>query len=448
MTITDIKKKQIWDKVLELLKPTLPEVVYNTFYAETKLKDIQNNFAIISVPTLFVKQVLTPNQANIEAKLSDVMETTLTCKILLESEIASNFEPAPFEQLKKTSSGVIPKFTFDNFVVGQCNKESHAASLACAITPGMFYNPLFIYGPSGLGKTHLLNAIGNYVLTNTPEKKVIYTSCVDFVNDFIGSIKEGKTDLFNIRYRTCDILLIDDIQFLAGKEKSHEAFFHIFNDLINNRKQIVITSDRHPEELNNLEERLVSRFASGLSVSIDTPEFETILKILEKKIEAFSFDKNFIDQEVLNYIATRNAHDIRRLEGDLNRLLFYSIDFCSSKYINMKIALEAFKGMETKIASKEDLSANQIKTVICNYYGLTKNQLVSKSRTSNIATARHIAMYMCRKHLDLPYAKIGEEFGKRDHSTVLSACDKIEKALKKDDAMKKACTQIEKILKK
>lgn len=447
MTLTDIKKKQIWEKVLSLLKPTLQEVVYNTFYADTKLKDIQNNYAIISVPTLFVKQVLTPNQANIEEKLSEVLETKLSCKLLLESEIASNFEPAPIEPLKKTSSGVIPKFTFDNFVVGNSNKESHAASLACAITPGMFYNPLFIYGSSGLGKTHLLNAIGNYVLTNTPEKKVIYTACIDFVDDFVKSIKEGKTDLFNQRYRTCDILLIDDIQFLAGKEKTHEAFFHIFNDLINNRKQIVITSDRHPEELNDLEERLVSRFASGLSVSIDTPEFETILKILEKKIEAFSFDKNFIDKEVLNYIATRNAHDIRRLEGDLNRLLFYSIDFCSSKYINMKIALEAFKGMETKLV-KDDLNANQIKNIVCNYYGLTKQQLISKSRTSNISNARHIAMYLCRKHLDMPFAKIGEEFGKRDHSTVLSACEKIEKRLKKDEALQKAFMQIEKILKK
>ncbi|MDP2815005.1 MAG: chromosomal replication initiator protein DnaA, partial [Erysipelotrichaceae bacterium] len=291
----------------------------------------------------------------------------------------------------------------------------------------------------------LLNSIGNYVKKNYPDKRVLYTSGADFVTRVVSSIKDNSIEEFKLSMQMVDVLLMDDIQFLAGKEKSHEIFFYIFNDLVNNRRQIVLTSDRHPQEIKGLEERLISRFSSGLSVGVDSPEFETSLAILKKKMEYQSVDPTFIEDDVLAYIATNFSKDVRKLEGALNRLLFYSINFSNSGRIDFKTAVSAFKG-QTAVSDKNELSANKIKRVVADYYGLTKQQLISKSRTKNIANARHIAMYLCRKHLDLPFIKIGEEFGKRDHSTVISSCDKVDKQCKNDEVFLLAIKEIERSL--
>ena len=268
---------------------------------------------------------------------------------------------------------------------------------------------------------------------------------MEFVNSYIQAIRENKIDDFNNSYRNIDILLVDDIQFLAGKEKSHEVFFHLFNDLVNNRKQVVITSDRHPDELKGLEDRLVSRFSSGLSVGIDSPEFETALAILQNKLSYMSDDNANIDEDVLSYIASRFSSDIRRLEGALNRLIFYSITFNPGDHISLDVALKAFKGMDS-LKPGEELTLEKIKNVVADYYGLTRQQIISKSRTSNIANARHIAIYLCRKHLDLPFTKIGEGFGKRDHSTIMSSYDKVSKLLQTNESYQLAIKEIEKIL--
>ena len=243
-----------------------------------------------------------------------------------------------------------------------------------------------------------------------------------------------------------DVLLIDDIQFLAGKEKSHEIFFHIFNELIYNKKQIVITSDRVPTEIKGLEDRLISRFSSGLSVGVDTPEFETALAILELKIAHKALDPTIFDLDVLSYIASNYSKDVRMLEGALNRILFFSIEFSQNERIDMSLCLKAFKGSTEKVQANE-LDTKTIKRIVADYYGLTQAQLVSKSRTKAISNARHIAIYLSRKHLDLPYNKIGEDFGKRDHSTIISACDKIEKNLKTDQLLAKAVFELESKLK-
>ena len=355
-------------------------------------------------------------------------------------------------ETKNTSSmfmkdKILPQYTFDNFVVGQSNRESHAAALACAYNPGKYYNPLFIYGNSGLGKTHLLNAIGNYLKTNSPQTKVYYTNSSDFVSSVVKSIKEGTIEQFKEEMNEVDVLLMDDIQFLAGKEKSHEIFFHIFNELVHHRKQIILTSDRQPNEIKGLEERLISRFSSGLSVGVDSPEFETALAILEKKMDDHKLEKGMLTEEVLPYIASNFATDVRSLEGALNRLLFYSINFSSGNdgIIDLNMALSAFKGSSAQ-SEKNEITPKTIKRIVSDYYGLTAKQIESKSRTKNIANARAICMYLCRKCLDLPYVKIGEEFGKRDHSTVMNACERVEKNSRTDIAYKQALGEIEKLL--
>ena len=447
----DIALNKYWEEFLNKLKivENMDVYVFDTFYAKTELVELNNQYAVVKVPTPIQKTILSKNVQRLQEILQDVLGRFVAIKFVLESELASVntatvvvpsiVEPKPV----LFNDGLRDDFTFDNFIVGACNRESHAASLATALNPGKYYNPLFIYGNSGLGKTHLLNALGNYIKSHTTDTKVKYIPCMEFVNSYIQAIRENKIDDFNEAYRNIDVLLVDDIQFLAGKEKSHEVFFHLFNDLVSNRKQVVITSDRHPEELKGLEDRLVSRFSSGLSVGIDSPEFETALAILQNKL---SYDDiSNIDEEVLSYIASRFSIDVRRLEGALNRLMFVSISFYPGQPITLDIALEAFKGMES-LKPGEELTLEKIKNVVADYYGLTRQQIISKSRTSNIANARHIAVYLCRKHLDLPFTKIGEGFGKRDHSTIMSSYEKVNKLLNTNESYKLAIKEIEKIL--
>lgn len=447
----DLAIDNYWQQVLSIYRAQeeMDDYIYNTFYAKTKLIELNDQIAIVRVEDDFQKKILTQNVKALQTILQTIIGRFVAIKFIIGNEktdkqpSASSFsnenEKAVF------NDGLRSDFTFDNFVVGPSNRESHAASLATALNPGKYYNPLFIYGNSGLGKTHLLNALGNYIKSHSPTTRVKYIPCMDFINSYIQSIRENKIDEFNETYRNVDVLLVDDIQFLAGKEKSHEVFFHMFNELINNRKQVVITSDRHPDELKGLEDRLVSRFSSGLSVGIDSPEFETALAILQNKLSYLGDDGADIDEDVLSYIASRFSSDIRRLEGALNRLIFYSITFNSGDRITLDVALKAFKGMDS-LKPGEELTLEKIKNVVADYYGLTRQQIISKSRTSNIANARHIAIYLCRKHLDLPFSKIGEGFGKRDHSTVMSSYDKVSKLIEINDSYKLAIKEIEKIL--
>ncbi|MBR0214288.1 MAG: chromosomal replication initiator protein DnaA, partial [Solobacterium sp.] len=333
--------------------------------------------------------------------------------------------------------------TFDNFVVGDCNRESQAAALACAYNPGKYFNPLFIYGNSGLGKTHLLMAIGNYVRKSYPDKKIYYIESLKFVDKVVKAIQNNRIDQFKQYMSTMDLLLVDDIQFLAGKEKSHEIFFSIYNELVNNRKQICIASDRQPKEIKGLEDRLISRFSSGLSVGIDSPEFETSLAILRMKIKNSGNDINEVDEQGLAYIASNFSGNIRDLEGAWNRVLFYAIMFQEDKnVIRFETIVNALKN-QAVVSDKTGMSPNKIIKSVADYYGLTKQQITGKTRTKNIANARHISIYLCRKLLDLPYIKIGEEFGGRDHATVISACRKVEKQIRSDSTYALAVREIE-----
>lgn len=453
MTSMQFYLDDVWGRVKTSIESSnyFDQPIFKTYIENSQLASLDDKKAVISVPTYLQKVILSDELGFINQTINTVLDKeSIECIVLLPNEIPKISEIKPvseptFQKVIRTD-GVISNQTFDNFIVGPSNNESHSAALACAYRPGQYYTPLFIYGNSGLGKTHLLNSIGNYILKGNPDAKVLYTSSSDFVRQVALSISNRTIEDFKDQMYNLDVLLIDDIQFLAGKEKSHEIFFHIFNELVFNKKQIVITSDRIPTEIKGLEDRLISRFSSGLSVGVDSPEFDTAVQILELKIKHKAVDPKIFDQEVLAYIASNFSKDVRMLEGALNRLLFFSIEFSQNEHINMEVAMNAFKG-SADVVSTNELDTKTIKRIVADFYGLTQAQLVSKARTKAIANARHIAIYLSRKHLDLPYNKIGEDFGKRDHSTIISACDKIEKNLKTDQLLAKAIYELESKLK-
>lgn len=451
MTTVEGYLNDIWKKVTDYIINTneIDQVILDSFYIPSRLMNIDNSQAVLVVSNEISKQIIKDKTTVIENALEAVLETPYRLNIMTETEFkgigqrkAALMKEEEEEEDELFQLKLKSDFTFDNFIVGRSNNEARSAALACAYNPGKFYTPLFIYGNSGLGKTHLLHAIGNYVKKSDPTKKIFYTSGSDFVESVVRSIQNQKIDQFKRHLYKIDVLLMDDVQFIAGKEKSHEVFFSIFNELVNNRKQICITSDKHPTEIKGLEERLISRFSSGLSVGVDSPEFETAVAILRLKINNQVGDSIQIDDDVIAYLATHFSKDVRQLEGCINRLLFMSINSQSSDHIDLKNTIEIFKG-QVSTSNSEEISINRIKKEVADYYGLTKQQLASKTRTSNIANARHIAMYLCRELLDLPFSKIGEEFGKRDHSTVLSACEKVKKNIQKDMLYRQAVTELE-----
>ena len=275
--------------------------------------------------------------------------------------------------------------------------------------------------------------------------KVLYISSMTFVNDAVKAIKEKTIDEYKNQLNSLDVLLFDDIQNLSNKPQSKDIFFNIYNELFNNRKQVVLTSDRSPSQIKDVEDRLKTRFSQGLSVTINSLEYETAFEILKMKLKSHGINDNSIDDDVLSFIATNFSSDVRNLEGAINRLLFYSINFFNTQKIDLNVALEAFKDQKTTLLSKNDnLDVRNIIKAVADYYGLTEKQIKSKSRTKNIATARHISMYLSRKLLDLSYDKIGEEFGGKDHSTVLSAYEKIDKLVRENEIYKKIVDDIRK----
>ncbi len=453
-TKNEMYLQDVWKKVMEYLQAncSIDATVIETFYRPCSIYDMNDSKAIILVPTMVNKQIMMPESEDIETAFVDVLQLNqpISVEICRKEELpqsittqAFDFGIPTYDESEFESLQIQKDRTFDNFVVGDCNKESHAAALSCAIGLGQFFNPLFIYGNSGLGKTHLLMSIANYVLKNDPTKKVYYTESLKFVENVVKAIRDGKIEAFKKYMYSVDLLLIDDIQFLAGKEKSHEIFFTIYNELINNRKQICIASDRQPNEIKGLEDRLISRFSSGLSVGIDSPEFETSLAILQMKIKQNGYGIEDVEEEGLAYIASNFSGNVRNLEGAWNRVLFYAIQFQpDGGVIRFETVMNALKS-QAVVSDKTGLSPSKIIKGVAEYYGLTHQQITSKTRTKNIANARHISIYLCRKLLNLSYIKIGDEFGGRDHSTIMSACTKVETSIKKDAAMATAVKEIE-----
>ena len=442
----------IWDQVKDLIKSTLDNddksIVYSEFFDETELAEINDKEAIVLTKYQFHTLILNDieNLNLINNSLKEVLNKQIRARVVYkEDNIKLKNDQNTIKQINKISDNVMPEYTFENFVHGPSNKEAYAACLAVATNPGRnIYNPLFIYGDSGLGKTHLLCAVGNYIKNKLPEKKILYISSSAFVNQVVMAIKNKEIDTLKNQLNSLDVLMMDDIQLLSGKKASNDVFFDIYNELFNNRKQIILSSDRPPVQIKDIEERLISRFSQGLTLTVTTPEYETAYKILQMKIKNHGIDESSIDPEVLSFLATNFSSDVRSLEGSLNRLLFYSINFSNNNKIDINIAMEAFSdNIGDFSSSSKNLDFKDIINSVSDYYGLTKQQILGKSRTKNISNARHIAMYLARKNLDLSYLKIGEEFGGRDHATVISACEKIEKLIRDNDSYKKAVSEIE-----
>lgn len=439
-TISEIT--QLWDRTLARIKDKITERhVYDAFFNNTYIHTINGDVILVVANSNLAKSVLSSTYAGlVEETLSEITESNYRIEFIISEEITKTSEK-PVEKTRSffQTSKINPKFTFDNFVVGRSsNLQAYQAALMISSNPGKMYNPLFIYSASGLGKTHLLHAIGNYIKENTPLLNVLYISTDDFVEEYIRFVHGDKeSESLKDFFKGIDVLLIDDIQFLAEKPKTEEMFFHIFNALVNNNKQIVLTSDRHPSELKGLENRLVSRFNQGLQISISIPDLETRKQILKRKIVANNLNVEDFDEEVLDFFADRFGNNVRDLEGALNRLLFFIINIHPTKKVTYDIASQSVESLINVIDSQTRLSEKRIINVVADYYNLTPTQLAGKNRTSQVSLARHIAMYLMRDLLDIPFSKIGKAFGGKDHSTVMNAIQKVEKMSKTDSGFKK-----------
>lgn len=425
--------EEIWTSTLEFLKKELAGVNFNTWFNIVTPLSLRDNVITIGVPNEFTKKIWEDRYADMVIEtLRSITGDEYSLKIeLFNQETETKIVKAPEIKAPNidpgfSSASLNPKYTFDNFVIGESNRFAHAASLAAAQSPGVVYNPLFIYGGVGLGKTHLMHAIGNYMLSQNPNLKVVYVSSEKFTNELINSILKDKNSEFRNKYRNVDVLLVDDIQFIAGKESTQEEFFHTFNTLHDDNKQIVLTSDKPPKEIPELEDRIRSRFEWGLSADIQAPDLETRIAILRKKAELERFHVN---DEVMLYIAKNMKSNIRELEGALTKVVAYSI--LSNQEITIEQAQKALKDIMSESKPKE-VTIKLIKEVVAKYYKITVEDIESKKRPKSIAFPRQIAMHISRELTDLSLPKIGEAFGGRDHTTVMYAYDKIAKDMEKD----------------
>ena len=438
------KLNAIWLNVLNNIKENtkIGKEDFDFYFKGTYLGKLDENVATIVGPNFASTVLLDQCRQSIEFAIQTEIGYHVNVEFVQEKDLLRQTPERINASISFLTFDLNPEYTFENFVVGRSNSQAHVAANTCARNLGTIYNPLFIFGNTGLGKTHLLHAIGNFVKASDPSKRIAYISSENFVEGVYQSIKKKQIDDFKGQFHDLDLLLVDDIQFIAGKNKTHEIFFSVFNDLVSNRKQICITADKSPNDIDGLEERIISRFNQGLNINIESLEYETSLSIIKMKLaNNVSFSQD-IDEDVLTYIATNCSQNVRTIEGALKRLLFYSIDFSNESRITLKVAVEALKDL-VATSNANDISICKIKKAVGAYYGVTNQQLISRSRTKNITGARHIAMYLCRKMLDVPYKEIGKEFGKRDHSTVMNACVKVEKNMKTNNLYRKVVEDIE-----
>lgn len=441
----------IWNNALKDIKEELSSLAFSTWFQDVTLKEIKDDTAIIIVPMAIHKRHLYDNYRNlIQESLNKITGTNFELEFYLENEIKNDDENKPRENeenFPKQKSNLNSNYLFDNFIVGNSNKFAQAAGLSVAENPGKIYNPLFIYGNSGLGKTHLMHAIGNYIVQNS-QKKVLYVTSDQFRDDFVGINRKDKdgtnfnyVEFFKNKYRNIDVLIIDDIQFLGGATQTQQEFFHTFTNLYNDSKQIIVSSDRSPNDLKLLEERLRTRFCWGLTVNIGPPDFELRKEILRKKIVAGNFEKE-IPEEVIEYIASNMGSDVRQLEGSITRLIAYSTIMGGSK-IDLNLAIEALKDFINKgISEQNDIA--KIQKTVAEFFQISTEDIRSKKRSSNIAFPRQIAMYLCRNLTNESFPKIGMEFGGKDHSTVMHSVEKIEAEIKNNKDLAGIVEKLEK----
>ncbi|MFD2209444.1 chromosomal replication initiator protein DnaA [Virgibacillus halophilus] len=431
---------ELWAIALEKIQEKVSKPSFDTWLKNTQAATLEGKTLVISAPNEFARDWLEEQYTQLIADIvEEITGSKLTIKFIIPDSQAESEHIKPVEKKEKPAEDIQelqktmlnPKYVFDSFVIGSGNRFAHAASLAVAEAPAKAYNPLFIYGGVGLGKTHLMHAIGHYVRDHNPNAKVVYLTSEKFTNEFINAIMENKTTNFRNKYRSVDILLIDDIQFIAGKESTQEEFFHTFNALHEENKQIIISSDRPPKEIPTLEDRLRSRFEWGLITDITPPDLETRIAILNKKAKSEGLD---IPNEVMLYIANQIDTNIRELEGALIRVVAYSS--LVNQDIDAALAADALKDI---IPSNRPnvITIKKIMEVVGQNYQIRMDDFIAKKRTKSIAFPRQIAMYLSREMTDNSLPKIGEEFGGRDHTTVIHAHEKIAKMIDADTLFQK-----------
>ncbi len=435
--------KDIWKECLNIIKNNVPYITYNTWFLPIKPYEIENNTLKIFVPNnFFIEWIEEHYNTLINKVINQVLgsDGKLVYIVLEEKEETTEIEPIVtkkeevsfpnVQQQKQFETFLNPRYTFENFIKGEGNQLARAAAFAIAENPGQTsFNPLFIYGGVGLGKTHLMHAIGNKILEKTPEKRVIYISSDAFTVEFVESIQSDKVNEFSSFYKSMDVLIIDDIQFLVGKEKTLDLFFQIFNTLHQNGKQIVLSSDKPPKELKGLNERLISRFSWGLTADIQPPDFETRVAILKNKSENFGIN---LPNEFLEYIAYNITSNIRELEGCLIKLLATSS--LNSKDIDFELVKKTVKEVSTN--KQVNITIDTITKVVCDYYNVDENKVREKNRRKEVVLARQIAMYLSKTLTKSSLKTIGLHFGGRDHSTVIHACTSIEELINTDTKLK------------
>ncbi len=429
-------KMSIWDEAAKALRSMVPESEYNRTFSDVRLLSFQNGTAVLGVPTAGVRENLQENYlATLENQLGSLSGQPVEVKFRVFGARDRSARPSP-ARLSGRKSEAPPetylnqRYTFDHFVVGESNRLTHAAALAVARAPAKTYNPLFIYGGVGLGKTHVMQAIGNLIVASRQSFRVVYVPAEQFVNEFINAIKRNAREVFQARFRNVDVLLIDDIHFLAGKESTQEEFFHTFNALHNAYKQVVLSSDRPPKEIATIEKRLRSRFEWGLITDIQPPDLETRVAILRKKCEEESVH---LPDEVTLFIANKVRNSIRELEGALVKVAAYS------SLNNEPVSVEMAANVLRDFLSKEDqeISIERIIRRVAEHFRVKTHDLLGSSRSRSVAYPRQIAMYFSRELTNHSFPEIGSFFGKKDHSTVMHACRKISKECEQNEEFRR-----------
>ncbi len=432
--------KENWDLIKETLRDEydLSDISYKTWVKPLNFHSVKDDTVIIMIPSdqaHALKYISTKYKSYFQVTISEMMNHTYDISFILESDANNEMmsSPGSVYNINYENAHLNPKYRFDTFVVGNNNKFAHSASLAVAESPGEAYNPLYLYGGAGLGKTHLMHSIGHFILDQNPDKKVLYVTSEQFTNEVIESIRSGNAAKMNKvreKYRTVDVLLIDDIQFIIGKESTQEEFFHTFNVLHAAGKQIILSSDKPPKEMETLEERFRSRFEWGLIADIQPPDYETRMAILKKNAENYNKE---INEDILDYIATNINSNIRELEGAYNKVIAFS------RLNKVEITLDNVKEALNDIISpnvKRQITPQLIINIVAEHFGITEDDIISKRRNSEFVQPRQICMYLCRKLTDESLQSIGKALGKKDHTTVIHGIEKISEDVKYNEDLK------------
>lgn len=463
MVTTLSEMTKLWDKTLRKIKENLNDNrTFDYFFANSYLDSRDGDTLIVVAPHRVAKSVIEDKYSElIIDTISEFDDDIYKIRVVTEDELGSIKKPGVLKndnnvEQKSTKqasffkdSSLKPELTFDNFVVGDFNREAHKAALYVAKNGGTLFNPLFIYSNSGLGKTHLLHAIGNEVKNGRmPNANILYINANDFVEEYVKYVRaEADSQSMKEYFKNVDILLLDDVQLLAGKVKTSEMFFFIYQDMINHGKRIIITSDKQPNELKGLEDRLITRFSQGLTIKIGEPDLDTSVEILKQKITTYGMDVEKFDANVILFLAEKYSSNVRDLEGAVQNLFFNCLDMDKEERITMDVAIKAVSSIKGGKNIAAQLSEQKIINVVADYYNISPSDITGKVRTGQIALARHISMYLIRKHLDVPLKKIGDMFGGKDHTTVMSGISKVDKELKTNKQLQEAIDELESKLK-